>query len=235
MRHADCSSPSPLSTAHAQYRAVPYPCCMTGRTWDEFRLEAFGEPYMVWHDGPDFYAFTQAWQVDPGGVEGMLREGLAQSDALAAESIGELPMPAESIAAFTPLLLATRDTSTGTFRVRVAQTLRKLTGSETWSSDIVDVLVGREHWGDRIDAAMALGHFTPTIELIAALMRGVLDEEYLVRYHSANSLLTFAGLPADVGSDKELFPQLSAENAPELWSLAASGLAGSASARLMAG
>jgi hypothetical protein len=208
---------------------------MTGRTWDEFRLEAFGDPYMVWHDGPDFAAFTQSWRLDPDGVEGMLREGLAQSDALAAESIGELPLSAQSIAAFTPLLTATRDTSSGTFRVRAAQTLRKLTGTEVWSADIVDVLAGHEHWSDKIDAAMALGHFTPTIELIAALMRGVLDEEYLVRYHSANSLLTFAGLPADVASDKELFPQLSAEDAPEQWSLAASGLAGSASARLMAG
>jgi hypothetical protein len=82
---------------------------------------------------------------------------------------------------------------------------------------------------------MALRHFAPTVELIAALMRGVMDDEYLVRYHSANSLLTYAGLPADVASDGETFARILDDSTPEQRALAASGLAGSASARLVAG
>ena len=45
----------------------------------------------------------------------------------------------------------------------------------------------------RIDAAIALAELSPTHETIKALQRGVADDDYLVRYRSANTLLIYAG------------------------------------------
>ena len=80
---------------------------------------------------------------------------------------------------------------------------------------------------------MALGHYQPTVELIAALMRAMQDEEYLVRYHAANSLLRYGGSTTDISDDSELFAQIANESTPETRSLAAAALAGTASTKLM--
>ena len=202
------------------------------QSWADFRLEAFGEPYLVWHDGPDFSAFQQRAIADPVTVESVLREGLAEDDPLAAQSIAEADFDDDIEGRMIPLLTEAIDRTNSTFRVGVAQALIRLTGSERWSAAIVDVLLGAGFWSDRLDAAMALGHLTPTVELIAALMRGAQDSEYLVRYHASNSLLRFAGRDDDISSLPEEFERLTAENAPESWALVASGLAGAASARL---
>ena len=58
--------------------------------WSDFRLDAFGEPYLVWHDGPDFSALRERWRGDPALVERMLRLGLTEDDPLAAMASAEL-------------------------------------------------------------------------------------------------------------------------------------------------
>jgi hypothetical protein len=204
------------------------------QSWADFRLEAFGEPYMVWHDGPDFYAFQQRALSDPATVEAVLREGLAEDDPLAAQSIAEADFDDASEQRMIPLLIEALDRTNTTFRVSVAQALTRLTGSEHWSTAVVDVLLNAVFWSDRLDAAMALGHRVPTVELIAALMKGAQDPEYLVRYHSCNSLLRFSGRAEDIVALPEEFALLTAENDPASWALVASGLAGAASARLKA-
>ncbi len=90
-------------------------------------------------------------------------------------------------------------------------------------------------WSDRLDAAIGLGHLTPTVELIAALMQGMQDPEYLVRYHCANSLLRYGGATGDISQETEWFPLIIEDTKPEQWMLAASALAGTASARLTLG
>ena len=202
------------------------------QSWTEFRLEAFGEPYMVWHDGPDFYAFQQRALADPTTVEAVLAEGLAENDPLAAQSIAEADFDDGVEQRMLPLLTEALDRTNTTFRVRVAEALIRLTGSEQWSPAIVDVLLHAAFWSDRLDAAMALGHRVPTVDMIAALMRGAQDPEYLVRYHSCNSLLRFAGRTEDIAALPDEFALLTAESHPESWALVASGLAGAASARL---
>ena len=168
--------------------------------WDDFRLEAFGEPYMVWHDGPDFSEFI-AKAGDPATTT-LVLEGLTAGDALAAQAIGEAGMTA-----LVPQLTAECGFHGGTFQVRAAESLTKLTGDQSWGSKVAEVLIHPKttYWNDRVDAAMALSRFAPTPELIAALAEGVEDPEYLVRYHSSNSLLTYAGKPAEISSDDELF------------------------------
>ena len=64
-------------------------------------------------------------------------------------------------------------------------------------------------------------------------MRGIQDDEYLVRYHAAGSLLRYGGSTAEVTEDKELFARIADESTPETRMLAAAGLAGTASAALM--
>jgi HEAT repeat protein len=201
---------------------------MSEQSWAAYRLEAFGEPYMVWHDGPDFNVFRSNAQADPTTAVRVLLEGLAEGDGLAAQAIVEAGFADELRERLIAALKSAVDRTNSSFRVRVAESLTRLTGDQHWSSAIVDVLVGGPFWGDRVDAAMALGRYTPTIELIAALMRGMRDEDYLVRYHCANSLLRYGGSTADVSDDKELFAQIANESTPETRMLAAARLAGTA-------
>lgn len=208
---------------------------MTGKSWSEFRLEAFGEPYLVWHDGPDFYAFQEAWKADPPGVDRMLKQGLAERDPLAAQAVSHLHLSPAGRAEYIAILRDAVDCPQGDFVIRCAVALWELTGEAGWAKEIVGVLLGPDHWGVRIDAAILLSSFPPTVELIAAVMRSAQDEEYLVRYHSANTLLGWAGLPREISEDAEYFPLLVAEESPQKWSTVAAGLAGAASARLAQG
>jgi HEAT repeat protein len=200
--------------------------------WAAYRESAFGEPYMVWHDGPSFDELRLRVREDPATAERVLLEGIAQQDPLAAESVAEARFDKTTVARFLPVLTDALSTASGTFRVNLAQSLILLTGNETHTRAISEVLVNAAFWSDRIDAAIALGKCTPTIELIAVLMRGAQDPEYLVRYHSANALLRYAGESSDVSDDAETFELLRTEAAPDRWMLAASGLAGAASAAL---
>jgi hypothetical protein len=205
---------------------------MTMVGWSDFRQEAFGEPYMVWHDGPDFYEFQSRARQDPQTVERVLLQGLSENDPLAAQAVAEADFDDSVEQRLVPVLKEALGRADGTFRVSVAQALHRITGEQHWSSAIVDVLLGTSFWSDRLDAALALRQFTPTIELIAALMRGMQDPEYLVRYHSSNSLLRFGGDEVDVAEHEELFAQIRGDSTSEQWALAASGLAGTASALL---
>ena len=208
---------------------------MSQQSWDDFRLEAFGEPYMVWHDGPDFSAFQQRVRDDITTVERVLLEGLASDDPLAAQAVAQSQLGDDVNQRLLPVLTAALERTNGTFRVSVAQALIHITHDESFAAAIADVLAGTGFWSNRIDAAMALSHVTPTLELVAALMRGAHDPDYLVRYHSANSLLRYAGDSRDISELADEFDQLTAENAPDQWALVAAGLAGAASARVVAG
>ncbi len=201
----------------------------------EYRESAFGEPYMVWHDGPSFDELRTRVRDDPATAERVILEGIAEQDPLAAESVAEAAFDAATVERFVPVLTAALATASGTFRVSVARSLILITGDQRHTTAIAEVLLGGGFWSERLDAAIALGHCTPTIELIAVLMRGMQDPEYLVRYHSGNALLRFAGESGDITEDEETFALVRAEEAPDKWMLAASGLAGGASARLALG
>ncbi|MEP6479013.1 MAG: hypothetical protein ABJB03_06455 [Rhodoglobus sp.] len=205
---------------------------MSEQTWSEFRLTAFGEPYMVWHDGPDFGEFARLWAADAPGVESLLRLGLDEQDALAAEALGEIALSDGSKAAFVALLAGSATASSGGYRVRAAQTLHQLTGNEHWSAQVVAVLLGPDFWTVHLDAARALATFAPTAELITAVAQGMTDKDYLVRYHSANTMLHYCGRPMDVYAVPNLFDRIAEDTKPKLWSLAAAELAAEALIRL---
>jgi hypothetical protein len=199
------------------------------QTWTEYRLESFGEPYEVWHDGPDFADLQHRWDADPITAERMLCAGIAEKDPLAAQSTAMISIPLRASERFVDVLTAAVDTGGASFRVRVAEALYRLTGDASWSAAIVRVIDEPAFfWGDRLDGSIALARFPPTAELIDALARGVRDPDYLVRYHSSNSLLRFAGGQGDIAEDARLFPLIVKEKAPDDWTLAAEELADAA-------
>lgn len=203
---------------------------LVGRPWADVREELFGEPYMVWHDGPDFSLLREAWTREPDALLEQLFSGMAEGDALAARSLSELePAPVGAAATRVIEVLKTHaPTAPPSARVQIGLTLYKLTGDPRWSEPIVRVLDGALHWSDRIDAAIALREVPATPEFRAALLRNVEDDDYLVRYHSATTLLRWAGIEATVEDhDDELFGLIAKDDDPESWKRAAQSLAAS--------
>lgn len=176
--------------------------------WIQWRDDVFGDPYLVWHEGPEFTGLRRRAGTAPDEVTRMLTAGVGAGDPLAASSFAVLAEDGHAPDGAEALLLAAVPGATGTFLVRLAQALHALTGDESWSAPVVSVLASDEFWGVRIDAALALAGFAPTAELIAALGRGVRDEEYLVRYHCANTLRRYAGRKRDI-SELKLFENIS--------------------------
>jgi hypothetical protein len=163
----------------------------------------FGDPYLVWHEGPDFARLTDVARTRPAEVARMLAAGMAAADPVAAQSLAVLGLPESE-----SLLRAAVASATETFLVRVAQALHLLTGDESWAAPIASVLASDAFWGVRIDAAIALAGFAPTAELIETLDAGVRDAEFLVRCHSANALLRYAGRTRQVDAIPTLFAKI---------------------------
>lgn len=146
--------------------------------------------------------------VSPAEVARMLAAGLDAADPLAAQSFAALDAEGLAPPAAESLLRSAAQEATEEFLVRVAQALHVLTGDESWSAPIAAVLTSTAFWGVRIDAARLLADFAPTPALIGALADGVRDEEYLVRYHAANTLLRYARRKRDVADYRTLFDKI---------------------------
>lgn len=177
-------------------------------TWRRWRDDVFGDPYLVWHDGADFTRLLDVARTAPADVAPMLVAGLAEDDPLAAQSLRALTDEGLAPPDTEKWLRTAATTATETFLIRVAQALHTLTGDESWATPIASVLTSDASWGVRIDAAMALTVFAPTPALVESLIEGVHDEEYLVRYHSANTLLRYAGRKKDLWDYRALFDQV---------------------------
>jgi hypothetical protein len=197
-----------------------------GRPWADVRNELYGEPYMVWHDGPEFSGLREAWRTEPEALLELLFAGMAEGDGLAAQSLAELePAPTgETLARVVAMLEQHLDPGSPGARVQIGMALYRLTGDVKWATPLGEVVAGRAlHWGDQIDAAMALRRVTPTPELKEALLHGVVDHEYLVRYHSSNTLRAWAGLGA-IEDDDALWTDLVKDDDPDAWARVAAAL-----------
>lgn len=169
---------------------------MPADEWRRWRRAIFGDPYLVWHDGPQFTGLLNAARADPATVEAMLAAGLLDRDPVAAQSFVALKSAGLVTARSVALLeAAAAQSAPDVFLVDVATALYRLTGAESWAGPITSVLQTARFWGHRVDAAIALAEFTPTVELVQVLSHAVCDREYLVRYHAANGLLRYAQPP----------------------------------------
>ncbi|GAB3411234.1 hypothetical protein [Flindersiella endophytica] len=196
---------------------------MTFRDWSVWRDGVFGDPYLVWHDGPDFHYLAMTAHDDLDQVSTMLALGIKERDPLAAQSIAALAGAGITIDGAEALLRSAVPTAGGTFLVRLAEALRAVTGDQAWSGPIVSVLTSSRDadWYPRLDAARALAGFRPTSDLVQALGHGVCDPEYLVRYHSANTLLRYAGRAGQISDHKELFGLITSDSDRDSWQSAA--------------
>jgi hypothetical protein len=192
--------------------------------WQRWRREIFGDPYVERHDGPEFAALIAAARTSPKTVERMLRAGLAAGDPLAAQSFTALASaglaPADAVSILRTALIRARDE----FRIRVAEALYALTRDPGWATAVAGVLAEARSEFVRLDAAIALAGFVPTVGLVRALAAAVSDPEYRVRYHAANTLLRWAGDRRQVDGVPALFEKITAE-AEGAWRDAADELA----------
>ena len=176
--------------------------------WEQWRRDMFGDPYLVMHDGPDFAALLGAARSNAQSVTRMLAAGISAGDSVAAESVTALTSAGLAPVQLQAPLATAIATASGTLRVCLAQALYALTADPAWADPIASVLATAAHWGHRIDAAIALATFAPTPTLIQALSQAVCDAEYLVRYHAANTLLRYAGLPGTIVDHRKLFKKI---------------------------
>jgi hypothetical protein len=186
--------------------------------WADFRLEVFGEPYMVWHDGALFDEIAQRYAADPAAVLALLKLGITENDSVAANACRELDPTADQVPTIVALLEEALPATYGDTRTEVGASLHALGGSaEEMGAEIARVLRSPDHWGVRLDAARRLAAFSPTPDLVAAAGDGVRDDDYLVRFHSANTLLHWAGRTGDISDDKELFGLLVDDAGSQGW------------------
>jgi len=192
----------------------------------------FGDPYLVWHDGPSFECLFRRERADPAEVARMLARGVAESDDLAPLAIRALAEAGRAPADAEAWLRAAAATATGTFAVRLAQAMLVLTGDQSWSEPVLAVLATDDRY-HQLDAAMALADFVPTERLIDGLAQGVRDREYLVRYHSATTLRAYAGIKQpEISRNRQLFDLIRTDGDRAGRRRAAEALAEAARARL---
>lgn len=185
--------------------------------WAEFSRETFGDPYLVWHDGADFRTLLSRWQDQPVLVSEMLQSGLSEADPVAAEAIGFVAGHDADVSELVGRIRESLPQAQGTFRVRVAQALFVLTHDQDLAGPICKVLTGDGHWSEKIDAAIALNAFAPAMKVVQALAQGVQDDEYLVRRHSAQTLLTLAGRHTTIEKVPDLWAKIRSDIDPRAW------------------
>lgn len=194
-----------------------------GEEWRKYRLEIFGDPYLVWHDGPSFDALIAAYRVAPDTVIDKLKDGLTNNDPLAAQSIRALAAEGYPRADLVPVLTSRLVDAHANLIVRIAEALYTLTGDPQWAEQIVPILDQPGHWTERIDAAISLAGFPPTPLLAEALARGMQHDEYLVRYHSAEGLLAYLS-HRGVHRDRTAVIAVMRDTDPRHWTVTAEDL-----------
>jgi hypothetical protein len=192
--------------------------------WSRWRQETFGDPYLVWHDGPNFAAMLSAARRDRALVARMLQAGLAAEDPVAARGLAELAEAGLAPRDAADVLRRHEGAASGVFLIRVAEALHVLTGDASWAARIAGVLRGDDSELVRLDAAIALAGFPPVAVAVAALTAAVNDPAYLVRYHAATTLVRYAGGPGDFADGPGLFAKITSDD-PGLWHAAAAELA----------
>lgn len=192
--------------------------------WDRFRYDVLGDPYLVWHDGPSFDVLLARCRSDPAATARLLRLGLQQHDPLAAMAADAVLAHGALATDLVPDLVAALEGGSDLATVETARALLIHTRRPEYSTPIIRVLLTGASWSDRMDAARALAVAEPTPVVVDALARGVTDEEYLVRYHAANSLLALAGAGTTIDEHEELFRRIAQQSSPEGWSQAAAEL-----------
>jgi len=175
--------------------------------WREWRKQTFGTPYMVWHDGidPDHFVSMTAERREEGIA--LLPEGIAERDWLAAVGARML-----ELTGLIPVLEASLEGSSGRFCAEAAIAVDVLGGDGNLARNAVLRALSHPSWFSRMDAAIGLRHL-PGAGVVETLLKQVAgDPDFLVRHHSAESLLHLGGIePASIVEHQHVFNDLVAE------------------------
>jgi hypothetical protein len=186
-------------------------------------LDRERDAYMEWHDGPDFSDVDEAVgsldeaELKTAGefIAARLEAGyhvhLGRAAVLLGRRGDRLP---QMVTALEQALRREKQTH---LRVRLAGDVLKLVGSVPASMALRQAIEGGAGWSDKVEAICQLKELLecrlperPLRELMppetaSVLMTEVAADDYLVRYHAADSLLKAAGFEEGVTKDKELF------------------------------
>ncbi len=175
--------------------------------WKNFIASYFGDPYLMWHDGPDPSAIDRLTVEEKAVAEEML---LASVGGMwSADGLEKLGSKRGITAMEAALAKETHDPS----RIRLADAIMHLTHDGTHLPILLKCLRASKTEDGRLEAAMYLGKY-PNPEVVEALFAAVLDPSYLVRYHACNSLLEIHGLPVDISSQDAIFKNILKDTSP---------------------
>jgi len=172
--------------------------------WEIFMNEFFERnSYMQWHDG-----------IDPSVLLQLSKEELAEAEDLLIESVKNGGMwPTVGLATIKskkaiPVFKEKLKTSKGVLKIRIADALENIEGAGDYIPILIEELRENPSPYDRLKAAMNLGDYSTNI-VIEALYDALLDSDYLVRYHSANSLLKIHNMrPDNISKYEKIFQNL---------------------------
>lgn len=171
--------------------------------WNRFMNEFFDRSdYMQWHDGIDPNVVLQLNQEEKTVAEYMLIELMQKDGQWPTRGLGMMKSKKA-----IPALKEKLENSNGIIRLRVAFALEQIEEDGKYIKYIIHELKENPSPYDRFEAAMNLREF-PTEEAIEALFDGMTDKDYLVRYHSSDSILYIYGFNPDVFEQKEIFNEI---------------------------
>ena len=162
----------------------------------------FGDPYMMWHDGIDPEAVLHLEGEEREQAKKMLLDELEHDNYYAVMGLRVLKCN-EAV----PELKRIVKESHGKAQIEAALALNTIEETTEYVDVIIDILLNYPSQYVGLDAARALRHYNSP-EVIDALYEGVLDREYLVRYHSADSLLVLHGFEPGIADYEEIFRHL---------------------------
>jgi hypothetical protein len=186
-------------------------------------LDRERDAYLEWHDGPDFSAeaeavagleeadLKKAGELIAARLEAGYEVHLGRAAVLLGRRGDRLPQMV------TALEQALRRERQAYLRARLAGDVLRLAGSATARMALRQAIEDGAGWSEKVDALCQLKELLecrppdrPLNELMPpetaeALLAEMASDDYLVRYHAADTLRKAAGLADSVSGDKELF------------------------------
>ncbi|MFX1520525.1 MAG: HEAT repeat domain-containing protein [Promethearchaeota archaeon] len=168
--------------------------------WELFMYEFFERSaYLQWHDG-----------ITPEVVLYLKGEELVEAEDMLIDSVKKGDMwPTKGLAVMKskkaiPVLKEMFKKSPLILQIRIADALEAIEGKGEQIPFLIDCLHGKGSGYERLEVAIALRKY-PSEQTIDALYKGILDENYLIRYHCAESLLFIHDIKTGISSLPEIF------------------------------
>lgn len=186
-------------------------------------LDEKRDPYLEWHDGPDFSSVSRALSFliseERDAAVSLVVERLVRGydfyAAYAAVELGKDPASRDALRAALDRLFEKRLDAAA--RCHLAHDALLLGPSAAAVEAFRDVIAHGAGWSEKVEALVYLKSVCQKLAdperraavlapaVLEAVFAAVQADDYLVRYHAANLLFLAAGKIGEVSGDKELF------------------------------